>query len=262
MSAANGTPEDARNRAASPTGSLRDRDHERRGLQSSLGAVAAVAATANGPTAAGGSTQISSSASAPVVSLGSPTQPDSLGAGAKPPTRPARPDDADAFRTSSPAAASSSTFGGAIPPTGRARASTLTGNDVDARQRQASGGSEPQQQPPLDAFYYRGPAAAQAAPTSTSAQVAPSHEHERVEKLESEKAWLLLEVERLTGGAAPADGAQVAEKPKGLDATSIDREMREAFLEMKKELANAQVSPEQNRFATDPETDPNDPSSA
>lgn len=83
-----------------------------------------------------------------------------------------------------------------------------------------------------------------------------------MEKLESEKAWLLLEVERLTGGAAPADGAQVAEKPKGLDATSIDREMREAFLEMKKELANAQVSPEQNRFATDPETDPNDPSSA
>lgn len=243
MSAGNGTPEDARNRAASPTGSLRDRDHERRGLQSSLGAVAAVAATATGPTAPT-STQIPSSSSAPVVSLGSPTQTDSLGAGAgaKPPTRPARPDDADAFRTASPATTSSSTFaGGAIPPTGRARASTLTGNDIDARQRQASGGSEPQQQPPLDAFYYRGPAAAQAA-TSTSAQVAPSHEHERVEKLKSEKAWLLLEVERLTTGVAPADGAEGAEKPKGHDGTSVDRELREALLELKKELANAQVS--------------------
>ncbi|KAG0662430.1 Negative regulator of mitotic exit [Rhodotorula mucilaginosa] len=245
MSAANGMSEDTRSRAASPTGSMRDRDHERRGLQSSLGAVAAVAATATGPTAPT-STQFPSSASAPIVSLGSPTQKDSLGAGAgagtgaKPPTRPARPDDADAFGTSSPATASSSTFGGANPPMGRTRASTLTGNDIDARQRQASGGSEPQQQPPLDAFYYRGAAATQAAPTSTSAQVAPSHEHERVEKLESEKAWLLLEVERLTSGAVPADGAEGAEKPKGLDATSIDRELREALLEMKKELANAQ----------------------
>jgi hypothetical protein len=263
MSAANGMSEDTRSRAASPTGSMRDRDHERRGLQSSLGAVAAVAATATGPTAPT-STQFPSSASAPIVSLGSPTQKDSLGAGAgagtgaKPPTRPARPDDADAFGTSSPATASSSTFGGANPPMGRTRASTLTGNDIDARQRQASGGSEPQQQPPLDAFYYRGAAATQAAPTSTSAQVAPSHEHERVEKLESEKAWLLLEVERLTSGAVPADGAEGAEKPKGLDATSIDRELREALLEMKKELANAQVSSKptwMNRFATESETD-------
>ncbi|GAA5868773.1 hypothetical protein JCM3774_003887 [Rhodotorula dairenensis] len=232
--AANGVPDDGRNRAASPTGSIRDREREPRGLQSSIGAVAAGAITApNAPVAATAATQLPSSASA---TTGPGVSSPPLGPlGAKPPTRPARPDDADPFR-SSPAAISASTFGGL--PVGRTRSPTVTGNDAEPRQRQASATSEPSHaqqaaQPPRDAFYYRGPPAA-AAPTSST-----THTQDRVEKLEREKAWLLLEVERLTSDKA-SGASEVVEKPAGLEAPPIDRELREALLEMKKELADAQ----------------------
>ncbi|GAA5986303.1 hypothetical protein JCM10908_003696 [Rhodotorula pacifica] len=227
--AANGAPEDVRNRAASPTGSLRDREREQRGLQSSLGAVAASAATSSGPAS------IPASASAPVGSLGAASVPATLGGGAgKPPTRPARPDDADPFRAS-PAMASTSNLGA-----GRARSPTVTGNDYETRQRQASAGSEPAHahaaQPPNDAFYYRGPGGSTPAP-GPAAATSTAQSDERVERLEREKAWLLLEVERLSSGRA---SEAVGEKPEGLETAAIDPDVREALLDMKKELAAAQ----------------------
>lgn len=178
-------------------------------------------------------------------------------AGAKPPTRPARPDDADAFR-SSPALGSAPTFSSSPIGSGRTRSPTVTNADYEPRQRQASATSDQQQQtpvsPPTDAFYYRDPTTA-AAPTTAGAahsqppispvntaaphSAAPS---EALEKLQREKAWLLLEVERLRSGQVQEVAVGGADGGKGLEAAHVDASVREALLGLKSQLAAAQVS--------------------
>lgn len=250
------TADELRTRAASPTGSTK------RDLKSSLGAAA-------GGAAAGGiaAAMLNGSNGPSTASPPSAAAPQQNGR----PTRPARPDDAEAFLA------------------GRARSPTGSLRDREPRMRQASGGSatsggpaasgtspslgaggmasltgafgSPPSHPPhpstpeqpasqanvpADAFYYRSPQQQQ----QSSSQVdegAAREKDDKIAQLEKEKRWLVLEVQKAREhGFAAHDGGdgenEVLRDVGPGEETDNERRLKEALREMKRELATVKVS--------------------
>ncbi|BGP07397.1 Tip elongation aberrant protein 1 [Rhodotorula toruloides] len=258
-SGSNGPPptaDELRTRAASPTGSTK------RDLKSSLGAAAGGAAA--GGTAAAMLNGSNGPSTAPPQSAAAPQQNGR-------PTRPARPDDAEAFlaeharsptgslRDREPrmrqASGGSATSGGpaasgASPSLGAGGMASLTGAFASppSHPPHPSTPEQPASQAnvPADAFYYRSPQQQQ----QSSSQVdegAAREKDDKIAQLEKEKRWLVLEVQKAREhGFAAHDGGdgenEVLRDVGPGEETDNERRLKEALREMKRELATVKTS--------------------
>ncbi|GAA5994562.1 uncharacterized protein JCM10292_002138 [Rhodotorula paludigena] len=267
-----GAEDDLRARAASPTGSAR-------GLKSSLGPAAGAGiaqAIMNGSSTSASASPVpgspSRSAAAGESKIARPP-----GAGVAP-SRPARPDDAEAFRAS-PAPPASAAAAVAAERTRSPTNGAAAAVGTDPRLRQASGGGAELSDAPADAFYYR---------SSPSALPAEREKDANLARLERREAWLVealrraraagfdvqsvpdsagrgrmgeeegdKEVEEVVAG--PRGEEEEGEGEKGVKDEVLERDvevgkreqkLRDALVEMKQELAKARTAMSEQAAST------------